>query len=62
MSEAQEPQLSGEDAAELEELRREAAVLRDQLENAMAQGAPAVLVMYTSSRRGSTLSRRATRN
>ncbi len=38
MSEAQEPQLSGEDAAELEELRREAAVLRDQLENAMAQG------------------------
>ncbi|WP_210419557.1 proteasome ATPase [Mycolicibacterium sp. ELW1] len=39
MSEAQEPQLSGEDAAELEELRREASVLRDQLENAMsAQG------------------------
>ncbi|MEZ0355644.1 proteasome ATPase [Mycobacterium sp. ENV421] len=39
MSEAQEPQLSGEDAAELEELRREASALRDQLENAMsAQG------------------------
>ncbi|MCV7344036.1 proteasome ATPase [Mycolicibacterium rhodesiae] len=39
MSEAQEPQLSGEDAAELEELRREASVLRDQLENAVsAQG------------------------
>ena len=38
MSEAQEPQLSGEDAAELEELRREAAVLRDQLENALGQG------------------------
>ncbi|BBX07744.1 proteasome ATPase [Mycolicibacterium aichiense] len=36
MSEAQEPQLSGEDAAELEELRREASVLRDQLENAMS--------------------------
>ncbi|QEN17244.1 proteasome ATPase [Mycobacterium sp. ELW1] len=31
--------MSGEDAAELEELRREASVLRDQLENAMsAQG------------------------
>ncbi|WP_194163426.1 proteasome ATPase [Mycolicibacterium sp. P1-5] len=38
MSEAQEPQLSGEDAAELEELRREAAALRDQLENAVGQG------------------------
>ena len=38
MSEAQEPQLSGEDAAELEELRREAAILRDQLENALGQG------------------------
>lgn len=38
MSEAQEPQLSGEDAAELEELRREAAILRDQLENAAGQG------------------------
>ncbi|AKK30537.1 proteasome ATPase [Mycobacterium sp. EPa45] len=38
MSEAQEPQLSGEDAAELEELRREAAALRDQLENALGQG------------------------
>ena len=38
MSEAQEPQLSGEDAAELEELRREAAGLRDQLENALGQG------------------------
>jgi proteasome-associated ATPase len=39
MSEAQEPQLSSEDAAELEELRREASVLREQLENAVgAQG------------------------
>ncbi len=38
MSEAQEPQLSSEDAAELEELRREASVLREQLENAVGQG------------------------
>ena len=30
-----EPDLSGEDAAELEELRREAAILREQLENAV---------------------------
>ncbi|KAA0112342.1 proteasome ATPase [Mycolicibacterium sp. P1-5] len=30
--------MSGEDAAELEELRREAAALRDQLENAVGQG------------------------
>ena len=29
------PQLSSEDAAELEELRREAAILREQLENAV---------------------------
>src|ERR1700755_2273811 len=35
-----EPDLSSEDAAELEELRREAAILREQLENAVgAQGA-----------------------
>ncbi|WP_174401226.1 proteasome ATPase [Mycolicibacterium sphagni] len=38
MSEAQDPQLSSEDAAELEELRREASVLREQLENAVGQG------------------------
>jgi proteasome-associated ATPase len=38
MSEAQDPQLSSEDAAELEELRREASVLREQLENAAGQG------------------------
>ncbi|BBY67512.1 proteasome ATPase [Mycolicibacterium helvum] len=38
MSEAQDPQLSSEDAAELEELRREASVLREQLENALGQG------------------------
>src|SRR6202047_2804757 len=31
-----EPDLSGEDAAELEELRREAAILREQLDNAVA--------------------------
>src|ERR1700746_322463 len=30
-----DPDLSGEDAAELEELRREAAILREQLENAV---------------------------
>ncbi|MGH3594765.1 MAG: proteasome ATPase, partial [Mycobacterium sp.] len=30
-----EPDLSSEDAAELEELRREAAILREQLENAV---------------------------
>src|SRR6201987_1370399 len=30
-----DPNLSGEDAAELEELRREAAILREQLENAV---------------------------
>ena len=29
-----EPDLSNEDAAELEELRREAAILREQLDNA----------------------------
>ena len=38
MSEASDPQLSSEDAAELEELRREASVLREQLENAVGQG------------------------
>ena len=31
-----DPDLSGEDAAELEELRREAAILREQLDNAVA--------------------------
>ena len=30
-----DPDLSDEDAAELEELRREAAILREQLENAV---------------------------
>src|SRR6201986_4707880 len=36
-----EPDLSAEDAAELEELRREAAILREQLENAVgSSGAP----------------------
>src|SRR5947208_13764324 len=34
-----EPDLSAEDAAELEELRREASVLREQLDNIAGQGA-----------------------
>ena len=37
----EDPQLSSEDAAELEQLRREASILREQLENAIgAQGTP----------------------
>ena len=31
---SREPEFSSEDAAELEELRREAAILREQLDNA----------------------------
>ena len=45
-----EPDLSSEDAAELEELRREAAILREQLDNAVgiAWRRDAVPAMYTS--------------
>ncbi|WP_328357361.1 proteasome ATPase [Mycobacterium sp. NBC_00419] len=39
-SQHEEPQLSSDDAAELEQLRREASILREQLENAIAQGTP----------------------
>ena len=46
--------MSSDDAAELEELRREAAVLREQLENAVGPRADsAAPVMCTSWRRGS---------
>ena len=55
-----EPDLSSEDAAELEELRREAAILREQLDNAVGAQAPrAVRAIFTSSRPGSTRWRRA---
>ncbi|WP_059022114.1 proteasome ATPase [Mycobacterium sp. M26] len=37
-SQHEEPQLSSDDAAELEQLRREASILREQLENAAGQG------------------------
>ncbi len=59
-----DPDLSDEDAAELEELRREAAILREQLENAVGTQSPAraVPAISTSLRPESIRSPRVTPN